>query len=185
MGHRLRPERYVNHLKKLLEKWPANMVILGFGQNESFLGASGVARFQHDLVGYLEEVSRRHAGAKIVLVSPIATEYKENANYPDVVRRNAEIKLYAEVMANAAKHYKVEFVDLYASSLKLYKTKGGPFTHNGIHLNSNGYDQLALTMANAIFGVPQPKGPVLNRIHEIANAVSLKARSCCEHCSAS
>ncbi len=175
VGHRLRPERYVNHLKKLLEKWPANVVILGFGQNESFLGASGVARFQHDLVGYLEEVSRRHAGAKIVLVSPIATEYKENANYPDVVRRNAEIKLYAEVMANAAKHYKVEFVDLYTSSLKLYKTKGGPFTHNGIHLNSKGYDQLALTMAKAIFEVPQPKGPVLNRIHEIANAVSSKA----------
>ena len=78
-------------------------------------------------------------------------------------------------MANAAKHYKVEFVDLYASSLNLYKTKGGPFTHNGIHLNNKGYDQLALTMAKAIFGVPQPKGPVLNRIHEIANAVSLKA----------
>ncbi|MDE0577646.1 MAG: hypothetical protein OSB39_11915, partial [Opitutales bacterium] len=38
VGYRLRPERYVNHLKKLLEKWPANVVILGFGGNESFAG---------------------------------------------------------------------------------------------------------------------------------------------------
>ena len=35
VGYRLRPERYVNHLKKLLDQWPANMVILGFGLNES------------------------------------------------------------------------------------------------------------------------------------------------------
>ena len=28
VGYRLRPERYVNHLKKLLAEWPANFVIL-------------------------------------------------------------------------------------------------------------------------------------------------------------
>ncbi|MEC9123009.1 MAG: hypothetical protein VX969_02610, partial [Verrucomicrobiota bacterium] len=31
VGYRLRPERYVNHLRKLLAEWPANFLILGFG----------------------------------------------------------------------------------------------------------------------------------------------------------
>ena len=31
LGYRLRPERYVNHLKKLLDRWSADHVILGFG----------------------------------------------------------------------------------------------------------------------------------------------------------
>ena len=55
VGYRLRPERYVNHLKKLLDQWPANMVILGFGLNESFTGEQGLAKFRADLTGYRTE----------------------------------------------------------------------------------------------------------------------------------
>ena len=31
VGHRLRPEGYVEHLKSLLAAWPANVVVAGFG----------------------------------------------------------------------------------------------------------------------------------------------------------
>ena len=175
VGHRLRPERYVNHLNQLLAKWPANVVILGFGQNESFQGVAGVARFQSDLVGYFEEISRRHPGAKIVLVSPIATEDLGNPDHPAITPRNAKIKLYCDVMADTAKHFNVQFVDLYTPTLRLYKSVGGPFTENGIHLNAKGYNHLAPILASAIFGVPQPGGPVLKRTREIARAVSIKA----------
>ena len=43
VGHRLRPEGYVDHLRSLLEAWPAQVVVVGFGMNESFAGAAGVA----------------------------------------------------------------------------------------------------------------------------------------------
>jgi len=51
LGYRLRPERYVNHLKKLLDQWPADHVILGFGLYESFSGDLGIEKFKVDLDG--------------------------------------------------------------------------------------------------------------------------------------
>ena len=74
VGYRLRPERYSNHLRKLLDRWPANVVILGFGLNESFAGEAGVDTFREDLQSYLREMKRRHPGASLVVLSPIATE---------------------------------------------------------------------------------------------------------------
>ena len=56
LGYRLRPERYVNHLKKLLDRWSADHVILGFGLYESFAGLSGIEKFKADLNGYLDEI---------------------------------------------------------------------------------------------------------------------------------
>ncbi len=51
VGYRLRPERYVNHLKKLLDRWPAQVVLLGFGLNESFAGSAGITAFRSDVDG--------------------------------------------------------------------------------------------------------------------------------------
>ena len=45
VGHRLRPEGYEEHLRALLQKWPAQCVVLGYGMNESFAGAAGLADF--------------------------------------------------------------------------------------------------------------------------------------------
>ncbi|MEN9636543.1 MAG: hypothetical protein RL077_4947, partial [Verrucomicrobiota bacterium] len=42
VGYRLRPEGYVEHLKTLLAAWPAQIVVLGYGMNESFAGAPGL-----------------------------------------------------------------------------------------------------------------------------------------------
>jgi len=73
VGYRLRPERYSNHLRKLLDRWPANVVILGFGLNESFAGEAGVDTFRQDFKSYLREMKRRHPGASLIVLSPIAT----------------------------------------------------------------------------------------------------------------
>ena len=43
VGYRLRPEGYEEHMKSLLRQWPAMVVIAGFGMNEAFGGAAGLA----------------------------------------------------------------------------------------------------------------------------------------------
>ena len=118
VGYRLRPERYVNHLKKLLAEWSANFVILGFGMNESFGGDSGLNEFQSDLNGYLDEMEKRHPEAKVVLLSPIAVENLPNPHYPETDKRNAELGKYVDAMREVAKGRKVEFVDLFVPTIE-------------------------------------------------------------------
>ena len=48
VGHRLRPEGYASHLKSTLALWPAQTVVVGFGNNEAFAGESGLPQFKKD-----------------------------------------------------------------------------------------------------------------------------------------
>ena len=56
VGYRLRPEGYVEHLKTLLAAWPAQVVVLGYGMNESFAGAAGLPAFRTQYQVYLREI---------------------------------------------------------------------------------------------------------------------------------
>lgn len=42
VANRLRAEGYAAHMKELLAAWPAKVVVLGYGLNESFAGAAGL-----------------------------------------------------------------------------------------------------------------------------------------------
>ena len=94
LGYCLRPERYVNHLKKLLARWPANHVILGFGLYESFSGISEIQKFKDDLNNYLNEIERRHPDAKIIMLSPIATEDLEHPHFPNPQKETRRLKYF-------------------------------------------------------------------------------------------
>ena len=175
VGYRLRPERYVNHLGKLLEKWPANHVILGFGMNESFAGVDGIPRFRTDLDGYLNEIRRRHPDAGIILLSPTAVEDLDHPHYPDPGKRNAEIRAHVDAMKDIATQRKIRFIDLFAPTLAAYAESGKPLTDNGIHLNADGYRLVAAHLGRELLGNTAYKKLDKSRAAEIANAVSRKA----------
>ena len=175
VGYRLRPERYVNHLKKLLEKWPANVVILGFGGNESFAGKRGIVRFRSDLEGYLEEMKRRHPGAVVIVLSPISTEDLKHRHYPDASKRNAEIKAYVDAMREVVQGWGARFVDLFEPSLAAYAEQEIPLTDNGIHLNAPGNKAIARHLARELLG-PEAYSKVDQvRAEVVARAVARKA----------
>ena len=175
VGYRLRPERYVNHLKKLLEKWPANVVILGFGGNESFGGKRGISRFRSDLEGYLEEMKRRHPGASLIVLSPIATEDMKHRHYPDPLKRNAEIKAYVDAMREVVQKRGARFVDLFKASLAAYAEQQVALTDNGIHLNATGNKIIASHLARELLG-PEVYSKVDQvRAEQVARAVTRKA----------
>ena len=175
VGYRLRPERYVNHLKKLLDQWPAKLVILGFGLNESFAGENGLAKFRADLTGYLKEIERRHPDARVILLSPIATEDLKHPHYPDPQKRNAEIKKYLDAMAELAVERKVGFIDLHTPSKEAYARHDEPLTGNGIHLNDAGHKWIAAHLAREILGESAYAKVEPSRAAEVAKAVSRKA----------
>ena len=65
VGCRLRPEGDVGHLNKLLAKWPANVVVLGYGMNESFAGEAGLGAFRAQLNAHLAFGLRFHGSQSI------------------------------------------------------------------------------------------------------------------------
>jgi glucose/arabinose dehydrogenase/plastocyanin/lysophospholipase L1-like esterase len=156
VANRLRAEGYAAHMKELLAEWPANVVVLGYGGNESFAGPAGLPAFRSALAGYLDQLARLHPGAKFVILSPIATEGD--------AARSAVVKLYADALADAAKQRGAVFVDLFTASEAAYAKSKEPLTTNGIHLNDTGNREMALVIAKALVG----------KAAETANAAHVK-----------
>lgn len=172
---RLRPVGYKNHLRRLLTSWPSKTLIVGFGMNESFEGASGLARFKKDLEAFVNQMAVRHPGARIIFVSPIAMEDQNNPYLPDPAVRNTEIKLYAEAMSAFCEAYdSLFYVDLFGPSQKLYSNSEGFLTFDGIHLNDEGCRQIGEVLGRRLAG---ERGAAISaeRVVEVARAVSDKA----------
>ena len=176
VGYRLRPERYSNHLTKLLDRWPANVVILGFGLNESFAGEAGVGAFRQDLESYLREMKRRHPGASLIVLSPIATEDLKHPYYPEAGRRNSEIRTYVRIMSEVSSESGARFVDLFTPSLAAYSKGEVPLTTNGIHLNDQGYAMIARVLSRELLGEETYAKLDFARAEVVAQEVRRKAQ---------
>ncbi|MEN9633476.1 MAG: hypothetical protein RL077_1880, partial [Verrucomicrobiota bacterium] len=168
VGYRLRAEGYVEHLKTLLAKWPANVVVLGYGMNESFAGRAGLGEFRVQFEAHLREVARLHPNAKLVLLSPIAVQ--------EAGPRNAEIAAYSSVIAELAKARGALFVDLFAASQLAYAKSPVPLTTQGIHLNAAGNRELGVVIARALLGEAAVARVPTWRVDDVAEAAAQKAR---------
>ncbi len=125
----------------------ADVVLAMFGYNESFGDQAGLEKFKKDLTDLIEHtLAQKYNGQsppRLVLVSPIAHEDLHDPNLPDGKENNRRIALYTQAMAEVAKARNVPFVDLFASSQKLYVGADPALTINGIHLNARGDWQIA------------------------------------------
>ncbi|MEY5026697.1 MAG: hypothetical protein RLZZ244_2225 [Verrucomicrobiota bacterium] len=172
VGNRLRPEGYVEHLKELLARWPADTVVLGFGGNESFAGEAGLASFQRDAEGYLREIRRLHPKARLVFLSPIAVQ---NGGDQEVAVRNREVLGYSRVLEGMAKAEGALFVDLFSASQEAYARSREPLTVQGVHLNALGVREMAKVIAGALLGDAVVRAQEPARVAEVAKAAAQKA----------
>jgi plastocyanin/glucose/arabinose dehydrogenase/lysophospholipase L1-like esterase len=173
VGYRLRPEGYEEHLKSLLKQWPAKVVVVGFGMNEAFAGAAGLADFRAQLSAYLDQLGRLHPDAKFVLLSPTLVE--SGVPGQDAAARNRDITAYAFAIGEAARARGALFIDLAAASLEAKDKSPGPLTENGLHLNEAGNRAMARVIARALIG-PEALARVDSaRVAEVAKAVTRKA----------
>ena len=124
-----------------------DVVFAFYGYNESYAGPDGATAYQAELVKLVERYAklRKEKGkdVRFVLFSPIAYEVTGDRNLPDGVKLNANLAAYAEATRKAAEDTGATFVDLFSPTTQLFKSSSEQYTINGIHLNANGYQQLA------------------------------------------
>ena len=176
VGNRWRAEGYAEHLKNLIERWPAQVVVVGFGMNEAFGGGEGVAAFQAQWEVFLRQLQRLHPGAQLVLLAPTAMEAAAAPKGVDVLARNRDLALYSEVIRELAKARSLGFVDLYGESLAAYNASALALTSNGLHLNERGCGLMGRVVAAALAGEAAVGRVDLARLAEVAPAAARKAR---------
>ncbi|MDZ4860924.1 MAG: PVC-type heme-binding CxxCH protein [Candidatus Hydrogenedentes bacterium] len=139
------PDEYLTLVK-------ANVVFAFFGYNETF--ARNPEKFKSDLAAFIDEtLAKKYDGKstpRIVLFSPIAHENLETRNFPDGGENNLWLSIYTDAMARVAQEKKVSFVDLFTASKALYEKNSVPLTINGVHLNAEGNQQIALAIMAAL-----------------------------------
>ena len=155
----LRPRQahFNDHGHTLKDEKP-DVLFAAFGFNEAFGGRAGLGKFKKDLEDFIKvSTTTKYNGKeapRLVLLSPIAHEDLKNPHITDGKKNNENIELYSGAMAELAGKYGVVFVDLFTPTKELYQTSSRPLTINGIHLNDEGYRQLAAKLDLALFGPP-------------------------------
>ena len=155
---RPRSQAFQDHGHELKDEKP-DVIIAAFGFNESFAGPKGLEKFKKDLADFIKTTTtttyNEKNPPKLALLSPIAHEDLGDPHVTDGKANNANIKLYSDAMADAAKSAGIVFVDLFTPTLKEYEKAKSPLTINGIHLNETGDAVIGAILDEALFG-PRP-----------------------------
>jgi len=137
-----------------------DVIFIMYGYNESFAGPKGADSYRGELVKLVDHYRslRKQAGvdARFVLFSPIAYENTGSPNLPDGTQLNANLAAYTEATRRAAAEAGASFVDLYGPTFQRFASSSEPLTLNGIHLNADGYWELAGIISEALLGKPAP-----------------------------
>lgn len=135
----------------------ANVIFLFYGYNESFAGPEGLQAFKENYRGFVDGLSAHPFSgtttARLVLVTPYPIE-----NRPEIVggvaRQNANIKLYAQAIAEVAAEKQLPCADIYDLVAGWQeKHPGFSLTINGIHLSAFG-DWAVSRMILTALGMP-------------------------------
>ena len=149
-GHHPTPDQWLSTVK-------ADTILAFFGYNESFDGPAGLDRFKGELDAFITHTQAQKyngtAAPRLILVSPIAFEnLSAKRDLPDGKKENENLVLYAKAMGEVAAARKVEFIDLFEATGKLYAGLEKPFTRNGFLPSDEGYKKLGPVLVDLAFG---------------------------------
>ncbi len=152
-GHHPSPDEWLTEVQ-------ADTILAFFGYNESFDGREGLERFKGELDAFVAHtLAQKYNGTgtpRLILVSPIAFEdLSASRDLPDGTAENANLKSYANVMAEVATAKNIGFIDLFEPSLRAYADHEKPLTRNGFLPNDDGYRLLGPALVNAVFGAAE------------------------------
>lgn len=140
--------------KGQLDSAGATTVIAQFGQVESFDGAAKVPAFTAAYHKLLDEFAARTP--RLVLLSPMPFEKPLAIHAPDLTRRNADVKAYADAIRDIAKQRGAVYVDLF-TPLRWRPADAPRLTDNGLHLNKEGLKVVAGLIAEALGAGAEPQ----------------------------
>ncbi len=155
-------EEYLHHVSP-------SVIFIMFGYNESFAGPAGASLYEKELVALVERYRglRKADGvdARFVLFSPIAYDTTGDPHLPDGTQHNANLAAFTQATKRAAEASGATFVDLYTPTTQLFAARKDRFTLNGIHLNADGYRELATIVSQALLGKPAPSPDALRDLY--------------------
>ena len=156
------------------------VVIVAYGRNESFAGASGLTPFREqlgrlcrDLHGSPQDPGAKAIPMRLVLVTPPPFEATPPLSAAAAAARNATLSDYAAAIRDVALQQGAGVVDLFGA-VEASLPAGARLTENGVHLSDAGYDAAAAVYAAAC-GKPL-SGDFAGRTAAIRTAVNEKNR---------
>ncbi len=149
-GHFETPDEWLTRLE-------ADVIVAFFGYPESFSGEAGLENFEGELTAFVEHtISQKYNGSsapRLVLVSPIAFEdLSTDADLPNGMEENKNLKLYAEAMSVIADQKNIPFIDVYSVSKNWYDEYTEYLTQDGFQLTDEGYVLFGDYLADQLFG---------------------------------
>lgn len=131
-----------------------NVLLMSYGQNESFKGRAGLDEFITGYTKLLDDLASTNA--RFVLVSPTLQE-NMGAPLPDPTTHNADIALYTEAIRALAKKQDIPFVDMTKLLPISNKIPKNPRTDNGLHFTEEAYWEVARLLLEGLgYNVSKP-----------------------------
>lgn len=137
------PTAYEHLIRNIVNAQPT-VVFLGYGGIEAQEGEAGLPRFTEGLNKLLDKIDS--LGAKTILLSPIPVMSDDSS--VNLTKRNADLELYASVIAKTASDRGKQFIDVFKPIQDLSKKTA--IIENGVHLNETGYYNLAAIIENSL-----------------------------------
>jgi len=142
------PDDHLTHSK-------ASVVMFFFGYAASFRGEAGIETFTADMVRLVAHTQAQKYDGKsaprIVLVSPIAFEDKDDPNLPDGKEHNVRLETITKALEGVAKKTDVGFINVFRPTKTRFGQKErSRLTLNGAHLNDAGYEFLSTLLIDGL-----------------------------------
>lgn len=148
-----------------------DILILNYGNVESFEGAAGLDRFLQGYKKLLDDLNE--LDARTVLVSPLLQE-NLGPPLPDPTAHNADVKSYAAAIKKLAEERGHYFVDMTKQLSINNKVTDSPLTDNGLHFTEEGsWDAAAALVTGLGYDVSKPN---LKDVAELRAAILEKNR---------
>jgi len=143
-------QRMVGHVRSLRP----TVIFVAYGYNESFEHGPRLKPFREGLERLLKELATEDTSIRFVLLSPTPMEtgfgteleFTNQRGRSYVAGRNALLERYARTVGEVAKIGGHHSIDLFTPLLAADK----PYTENGIHPSSKGYQRIAEIIAESL-----------------------------------
>ncbi|HEY0982528.1 SGNH/GDSL hydrolase family protein [Schlesneria sp.] len=128
------PQVGYQRMIELITLLKPTLVVMGYGQNESFAGEAGVGKFVAQYEKLCNDVQA--TGARLAFMTPHKWE-RPKSPLPDASRQNGTLAIYAAAVRDLAARRSAPVIDLF----ELPKPTAN-LTENGLHFGPFGYSQL-------------------------------------------
>lgn len=137
------------HLLQYVDLVRPTVIIVGYGNSESFEGTAGLEAFIKRYARLLADLEKRTK--RIIVLSPTPAE-NLGPPLPDMAAVNANRELYGRAIAKLAAKRGYRYVDLFAPLRERLAAAPRKLTESGIHFTAAGYAALAEALDTDLAG---------------------------------